>query len=172
MWDAIPKATQALTGNERAHYDMPGANATGDMILYRSGKQGFLLASYRPNRFLNGPEAQRSWAPPVTTNLPNDESNLNCGTLPAPDGRVYMLNNAVFRAKAQGGEAAVASDSHSGTLRFRDPVRLPIYAPICAPPPSLPYCMRRQPVAITIDAVLCVLTHIYAHCALSCVCLI
>ena len=43
-----------------------------------------MVASYRSNRSLVGPASQRSWQPPILTNLPNDESNLNCGTLPVP----------------------------------------------------------------------------------------
>jgi hypothetical protein len=69
---------------------------------------GFLWASYRANKTAvsgQGPETQqRAWGAPVLTNLPNDESNLNTGTL--PDGRVYLLNNPVFRPKPSAAAAA------------------------------------------------------------------
>ncbi len=121
VWDAIPKSSQPFIGNERAHYDIPGKDA--DMILYRSGAIGFLWASYRENRSSlpgQGPgELQRAWSPPVVTNIPNDESNLNTGTL--PDGSVYLLNNPLFRPKP-----ALASTSQdvlrTETLRLRDPL--------------------------------------------------
>lgn len=116
VWDAIPRAAQPFIGNERAHYDIPNSDA--DMILYRSGLAGYLWASYRANKTAvagQGPEAQqRAWGAPLLTNLPNDESNINAGTL--PDGRVYLLNNPVFRPKALGASSSAA------TLRFRDPV--------------------------------------------------
>ena len=93
VWDAIPKSSQPFIGNERTHYDVPGKDA--DMILYRSGKVGFLWASYRENRSSSagqGPEAlQRAWQAPVLTNIPNDESNLNTGSL--PDGSVCLFCN-------------------------------------------------------------------------------
>jgi hypothetical protein len=88
---------------------------------------GFLWASYRANKTAvagQGPEAQqRAWGAPVLTNLPNDESNLNAGTL--PDGRVYLLNNPVFRPKPSQSSVVAAADAAAAPqmqLRFRDPV--------------------------------------------------
>jgi hypothetical protein len=123
VWDAIPKAVQPFIGNERTHYDIPHSDA--DMILYRSGAAGFLWASYRANKTAaagEGPEAQqRAWGAPVMTNLPNDESNINTGTL--PDGRVYLLNNPVFRPKPTPlGDLGTSSARSAEGLRFRDPI--------------------------------------------------
>jgi hypothetical protein len=126
LWDAIPKATQPLIGNERSHYLKPGS---GDgVILYRSGANGVLYAALRS---ANASAEQAAWGAPLATNISNDESNLNTG--PLPDGRIYLVHNAVFRAKAAaatGPSAAGASQRPAGagaglgTLRFRDPITL------------------------------------------------
>ena len=116
VWDAIPAATQPVIGNERAHYMKPvtgAASAQSDVILYRSGVNGVIYASLRAN----ASAAQSTWGAPLPTNISNDESNLNAGAL--PDGRVYLLHNAVFRSKDD--DAAAVG---LGTLRFRDPITL------------------------------------------------
>ena len=110
LWDAIPADTQPLIGNERAHFLKPGCEGDG-VILYRSGENGVLYASLRE---ANASAAQRAWGAPVPTNISNDESNLNAG--PLPDGRVYLVHNAVLRAKKDAAKL--------GTLRFRDPITL------------------------------------------------
>ena len=89
---------------------------------------------------------QGAWAAPVQTNIPNDESNLNTGTL--PDGRIFLLNNAVLEPKNTSNKnitttaagattnnnnnADAASGQNNNTnvaaglghLRFRDPVTI------------------------------------------------
>eukprot|EP00048_Salpingoeca_helianthica_P001515 m.49791 g.49791 ORF g.49791 m.49791 type:complete len:414 (+) comp11517_c0_seq4:1122-2363(+) len=86
-----------ITGieNERTHYVVPHSNPQTDVLLYRSRlyKEGgnHLYASVR--RGLNG-----SWTVPIATNISDDVANINAG--PLPDGRVYLLSNAmvtVFR---------------------------------------------------------------------------
>lgn len=107
LFDAIPYESQPNVSLERAHYTVP--NSTADVILYRGSTGGFVWAATRSNMSAG----QDVWQGPVATNIPNDESNLNAGAL--PDGRVYLVNNAVFRPKK-------ASSSGDNTLRFRDPV--------------------------------------------------
>jgi hypothetical protein len=83
------KAAAAL-GNERTHYTVPGAAgghaATDDVLLYRS-KDDVLYASLR-----DAPGAA-AWGKPEKTDMPNDNSNINAGAL--PDGRVYLVSNAM-----------------------------------------------------------------------------
>ena len=90
VYDAVPKANYVNIGNERTRYDTLGG--AGDTILYRSGKMPALYASTRGEM-----KTQVAWGVPTLTNIPNDESNINAGTL--PDGRIWLLSNAVFRAK-------------------------------------------------------------------------
>ena len=103
LWDDVPHELYDAIGNERAHFERPG----GDTLLYRSGEVGFVYASTR-----GADRSQGAWGAPVLTNIPNDESNINAGTL--PDGRIWFLNNPVFRPK----------HGSADTLRFRDPVTL------------------------------------------------
>ena len=83
----------SVIGNERTHYVVPPGNNASlpDVILYRSGSNPFLFASVRHS------PGQASWPAPVATNIPNDESNLNAGSL--PDGRVYLVHNPVYAPK-------------------------------------------------------------------------
>lgn len=76
-------------GNERTHYTMPNtdANSTNDVLLYRSNKDPYLYASVREK------PGSDSWTAITPTDIPNDESNLNSGSL--PDGRRYLLSNAM-----------------------------------------------------------------------------
>jgi hypothetical protein len=74
-----------------------------------------------------GPEElQHAWSPPVVTNIPNDESNLNTGTL--PDGSVYLLHNPLFRPKPGGARDSALTDDtlRTDTLRLRDPLTVAI----------------------------------------------
>ena len=59
---------------------------------------------------------QAAWSPVVETNIPNDQSNLNAGTL--PDGRVYLVHNPVTPVSS-GGDS-VNGHNPSG----RDPVTI------------------------------------------------
>ena len=69
---------------------MPGAAgghaATDDVLLYRS-KDDVLYASVR-----SAPGAA-AWSAPAKTDMPNDNSNINTGDL--PDGRRYLVSNAM-----------------------------------------------------------------------------
>ena len=107
LWDSFTTPFS----NERTHYRMPSGGSSGidDVILYRTGVVGQVYASTRMGT------TQNDWTAPVLTDIPNDESNLNAG--PLPDGRIYLVNNAVFRPK---------SNNAAGpeTLRFRDPVTI------------------------------------------------
>lgn len=79
-WNNFPNIS-----NERSHYIVPGGGA--DVILYRSSRGILNLhASTRTG-------AGGSWVGPNLTNIPDDNANLNAGTL--PDGRVYLLSNAM-----------------------------------------------------------------------------
>jgi len=73
--------------NEFTHYEVPGGR--GDVILYRRRAAQLsklsLAASVR--------EPGGRWTPPVPINISDDNSNLNAGRL--PDGRVYLLSNAM-----------------------------------------------------------------------------
>lgn len=113
----LGKKIQQMIGNERSHYVVPGTNTSAagypDVILYRSGEAGYMFAGMR-----NGPK-QSDWiSPPVLTNIPNDESNLNTG--PLPDGRVYLLNNPALMPKND--SRHLLDPENLETLRFRDPI--------------------------------------------------
>ena len=78
-------------GNERTHYTIPGSpngqNSNQDVLLYRT-KSNILSASIRTE-----PNIDAWSSPSQTTNIPNDNSNINTGAL--PDGRRYLLSNAM-----------------------------------------------------------------------------
>lgn len=116
-WTEIPTETRPFLGNERTHYRMPRGDETDDVILYRSG--GGISELYASMRSAAG---QGSWSEPVRTSLPNDESNLNAGSL--PDGRVYLVNNPVFIPKNDTVAGGSSGPPTLGTLRFRDPIGL------------------------------------------------
>jgi hypothetical protein len=82
--------------------------------FFGSPQAGYLYASMRTEPGIH------NWLPPVITNIPNDESNLNAG--PLPDGRIYLLNNPVFEPKNLTSPIVEAPISHVDTLRFRDPI--------------------------------------------------
>ena len=123
IWDDIPKDTQPVISNERTHYVTPQMSPLDsaddnpdDVILYRTGEP-FLYASIRP-----GSEAtnQSAWGAPVATNIPNDETNINTGTLPNKMG-IYLVSNPVYIPKVGGDYETVNT-----TLRFRDPVTVAV----------------------------------------------
>jgi len=72
--------------NERTHWTVPGSEDT-DVIAYRS-EDNALFAAVRRNS-----TEQAAWGEVQQTNIPNDNSNLNAGSL--PDGRVYLVHNPV-----------------------------------------------------------------------------
>jgi len=77
--------------NERTHYTITGSpngqDSTIDVLLYRTSSN-ILTASMR------SAPGQGSWSSPSqATNIPNDNSNINTGAL--PDGRRYLLSNAM-----------------------------------------------------------------------------
>jgi hypothetical protein len=79
-WDNQPNIS-----NERTHFEVPGRDST--VLLYRSTVGTLNLhASVRSH-----PDA--AWVGPLLTNIPDDNANLNAG--PLPDGRVYLLSNAM-----------------------------------------------------------------------------
>ena len=101
--------------NERTHWLVPGGAA--DVIAYRSNDH-FLWATVR-----RGSTSQADWPPIERTNIPNDNSNLNGGSL--PDGRVYLVHNPVTPKKqtaahGMGLTLGLGGDHPSG----RDPVTL------------------------------------------------
>lgn len=77
---------------ELTHYPVP--RSAGDVILYRSARGVLNLhASVRDDPagpWVGGDGPSQAGN---LTNLPDDNANLNAGTL--PDGRVYLLNNAM-----------------------------------------------------------------------------
>src|SRR5205085_200239 len=83
-WPSIPARLQL--SNERTHYTRPGPGGPEDVLLYRS-KSNRLFASVR------GPGgAAAAWSEPAPTDIPDDNANVNAGTL--ADGRVFLLSNA------------------------------------------------------------------------------
>eukprot|EP01052_Picozoa_sp_SAG31_P037804 SAG31_NODE_4940_length_2847_cov_5.790393_1_plen_506_part_00 len=120
----IPRPTQPHIGNERTHYDTPPSSpfaepgaVVDDVLLYRSGVFPVLFASVRTA------PGQQEWSPPARTNIPNDESNLNTGKL--PDGRIFLLNNAVVIPKNETSTISVQAElGRTETLRFRDPLTI------------------------------------------------
>lgn len=76
----------ANVSNERTHYTLP--DGSGDVLLYRSTRGILnLQASVRTGG------AGGQWVGPTLTNVPDDNANLNAGVL--PDGRRYLLSNAM-----------------------------------------------------------------------------
>ena len=75
-----------------------------DVILYRAGHGSPLFASTRIN--------QTTWSEPLPTNLPNDASNLNAGSL--SNGLKYLVHNPVPRS----------SNGDDTTNNGRDPLTL------------------------------------------------
>ena len=90
-WADIAPGVLTLLANERTHFQRAAAAGGGvadDVLLYRS-KANHFYASVRTGG-LNS-----TWSVPVVTDIPDDNSNLNAGTL--PDGRVFLLSNSVQR---------------------------------------------------------------------------
>jgi hypothetical protein len=90
-WSVAEKQDLA---NERTHFlvQTPGAAESGlatEVLLYRS-REHELYASTR----IGGPDGE--WSDIVQTGIPDIDSNINAGTL--PDGRVYLVSNAVHNA--------------------------------------------------------------------------
>jgi hypothetical protein len=79
--------------DEFTHYEVPGGR--GDIILYRRPYD-----SKHPLAHLSLAASMRSadddWSAPVVVNIADDNANLNAGAL--PDGRVYLLSNAMPNA--------------------------------------------------------------------------
>ena len=72
--------------NERCHYDVPHSSA--DAMLFRS-HANVLYASVRGDTA----SGQAGWSAVGPTSIPNDNSNLNCGSLPEAQG-VFIVANA------------------------------------------------------------------------------
>jgi hypothetical protein len=85
-------ADNALDGGSAAEDGSSPSSSTAavEMILYRSRILDTINHLYASTR-VGGPG--NNWSDPVTTNLADDVSNINAGSL--PDGRVYLLNNAM-----------------------------------------------------------------------------
>ena len=87
--------TKNITGieNERTHYVVPGSSPQTDVLLYRSrlhkDSANHLYASVRTS-------VSGAWTIPAPTNISDDVANINAGVL--PDGRIYLLNNAMINA--------------------------------------------------------------------------
>ncbi len=77
--------------NERTHFVVPHSSPQRDVLFYRSrvNKDGpnWLYASLRN-------QVGGQWSVPARTNITDDVANINAGSL--PDGRVYLLNNALI----------------------------------------------------------------------------
>jgi len=108
IYDSIPFSLNMA--NERTHWLLPGKGGKEDIIAYRSSKTHKLWASKRTGH------QQAAWSPVVETNIPNDQSNLNAGTL--PDGRVYLVHNPVTPVSS-GGDSV---NGHNPSAR--DPVTI------------------------------------------------
>lgn len=117
-----------MVGNERSYYSTTGLSiqsSFSDVILYRA-EDPLLYASIRRNASFG----QDGWSPVVATNISNDESNINSGLF--PDGRVYLINNAVYCPKneTEGCKSLMLESVHAQDklntkmLRFRDPLVL------------------------------------------------
>lgn len=88
LYNSLPRIGIA---NERTHWKLPestvekllktGRGNTTDIIVYRSHDSA-LYASARTNG---------QWAPIEITTIPNDDSNINAGSL--PNNRIYLLTN-------------------------------------------------------------------------------
>ena len=105
LYDTLPLVGLA---NERAHWDLPPSTRErlggdySDVIVYRSHSAA-LFASVRKSRNSSSSRdattdkhsvhpTQTDWLPINLTNIPNDDSNINAGTL--PDGKIFLLSNA------------------------------------------------------------------------------
>jgi hypothetical protein len=97
-------STSLGLANERAHWNLP--QGAGDAIVYRS-HAGALYASVRPP----GSAKQTDWPPVALTDIPNDDSNINAGTL--PDGRVYLVSNPLPHAAREPLTVAMSTDGLS-----------------------------------------------------------
>jgi len=93
---SFPRGTSGIA-NERSHWVVPASNREwggGDVLVYRSSSssESVLLSSFRPS-------GQRQWstgAAANVTNFPNDNSNINAGTLAdSGGGGVFLVQNAL-----------------------------------------------------------------------------
>jgi hypothetical protein len=71
--------------NERCHY----ATSSFDVNLFRTKDTQTLAASVRKGA---ANPKQSGWSPVGLTDIPNDSSNLNCGSLPS--GKAFVVSNA------------------------------------------------------------------------------
>ena len=130
LYDTIPFDLKIT--NERAHYKFNfnsyanymykntnikyngGDNNIGDVLLYRSeNTKHILYASIRLNNSYN----QNDWSELYETNIPNDNTNLNAGTL--NDGKVYLAFNPVVRdEKTLHRDPLCISTSNDGGAHF------------------------------------------------------
>jgi hypothetical protein len=102
LWNHIP--WESRMSNERTHWELPGGG--GDVIAYRS-EDHYLWATVRRHSTL-----QSDWPPIQRSDIPNDSSNLNGGSL--PDGRVYLVHNPVTPSKKAGLQGEVHGSHPSG----------------------------------------------------------
>eukprot|EP01084_Bolivina_argentea_P050635 93130_1 len=78
--------------NERTHYILPSENK--DVILYRQSKYELYASIRNITMDVNDNKIFGNWSYPKLTNIPNDDTNLNCGAL--PNGKIYLLSNPVY----------------------------------------------------------------------------
>lgn len=79
--------------NERAHYVVPGTEETPsqvDVMLIRAKYTDTINHLFYSKR-VGG--VGQNWSVPVTTNIADDVSNINAGSL--PDGRIYLVSNTM-----------------------------------------------------------------------------
>ena len=74
--------------NEFTHYEMPGGHGGDVVLIRRSYKKLSHLSLGGSVRAPGG-----NWSAPAVLDIPDDNGNLNAGSL--PDGRVYLLSNAM-----------------------------------------------------------------------------
>ena len=103
LYEKLP--TSARLANERSHWQLP--NGSGDVMVYRSHSKALWAAARL------GGKTQADWPLNVTlTNIPNDDSNLNAGSLGAGRG-VYIVSNAAPNKVRDPLTVAIARDGRN-----------------------------------------------------------
>ena len=94
----LAAADRSQWSNEFTHYEMPGGRG-GDVVLIRRSykKLSHLSLGGSVRAAAAGPNGTvGNWSAPAVLDIPDDNGNLNAGAL--PDGRVFLLSNAMPNA--------------------------------------------------------------------------
>eukprot|EP01084_Bolivina_argentea_P035973 66582_1 len=84
--------------NELSHYILP--SKSGDILLYRSSSSEHRFYVSLRNISSNGnKKVFGNWSKVMMTDIPDVNSNLNCGTL--PNNKIYLLSNPVYNQKGR-----------------------------------------------------------------------